>query len=809
MKVLKFGGTSMGSAENILKVKEIVNQAKYENPVVVVSAIGGITDLLLQAGNEAQQGNAYLNTLEIIKTKHFAVVAELFSGDEKTRVIGAISFLFKELAAILKGVSLTGELTVKSYDQIISFGERTSSLIFHHLQSGSKLYDSRQFIKTRYEEGRHIVKLDESYRLIGEIDKSFSGVSVFSGFIASNEMNQTTTLGRGGSDYTAALLAAGLKAQGLEIWTDVDGFMSADPRVINNAYTIDHLTYAEAMELSHFGAKVIYPPTIMPVLQAKIPIQIKNTFNSKAPGTLIDHHVLNGRKSRIKGISSIRHISLLTLQGAGMIGISGISMRLFKALADLYINVILISQASSENSITIAIESCVAKKAARAINGEFANEIQARQVNEVLIENNLAVIAIVGEKMKRTSGVAGRLFRCLGVEGINLYAIAQGASELNISFVIKESDIRKAINVIHETFFLSDFKVINLYLTGTGVVGKKLMDKLKAHAPNLRQNKKIVVRLVGIANSRKMYYSTDGIPFENAIEYLEVGQKSDMFQFKEAIVRNNLVNSVFVDCTASEKIADYYLSLLKENVSVVTANKIASSSSYKNYSELKNTAYDHGIKYLFETNVGAGLPIIGPINDLVNSGDRIIKLEAVLSGTLNYICNQVSADKSLSQVIMDAREKGYSEPDPRIDLSGKDVIRKILILARESGYEIEQGDIEYEPFVPQTVLDSPSYDDFIEKVRQYDETFEKRRLEVEQRGSKLRYVAALENGRAFIEFKEVDQSHPLFHLEDTNNMVLIWSDNYFDHPMSIKGYGAGADVTAAGVFADIIKTANV
>jgi aspartokinase/homoserine dehydrogenase 1 len=807
MKVLKFGGTSMGEAATILQVKKIVSN-EPDQVHVVVSALGGTTDQLIGAARQAALGEAYEETVQQIIDRHLKEVKSLFPGNN-TSLEKELRGLFSELSLLLKGVSLTGELSERSMDTITGFGERFSSRLFFHLFDNAVLHDSRKYIITQKRGNKHQVDFEMTTKQLNQLSSGGSSIHIWPGFIASDAQGVNTTLGRGGSDYTAAILAASLKADILEIWTDVDGFMSADPRVITRAYTIDHLTYAEAMELSHFGAKVIYPPTIIPVLQKQIPIRIKNTFKPDHAGTLIDNEGETDKKSRIKGISSIRNISLITLQGLGMIGISGISMRFFKALAQEHINVILISQASSENSITVAVNSIEAKKAGQAIEAEFALELSTGQVNPIMIESERAIVAIVGERMKHTSGVAGQLFKSLGTNGVNLYAIAQGASELNISFVIRDKDLRKALNVIHEAFFLINYQIINVYLAGMGTVGANLLKKLEAHSHQLQRDERVVLRLVGVTNSRNMVFHSQGLDYDSLAEVLSQGEPADIGQFTNAIIENNRANSVFVDCTASGLVAEQYEKLLKANVSVVTANKIASSSSYDVYKNLKIIARQNGVKYLFETNVGAGLPIIGPINSLINSGDKIIKLEAVLSGTLNYIVNEASADKSLSEVIVEAREKGYSEPDPRIDLSGMDVVRKILILARESGGQLEQDDIQKESFIPEEVMNATSVEQFLHDVVQQDDAFEERRAQLASQGKCLRYVASYENGVAKVGFKEVGKDHAMYNLEGSNNMVLIWSEYYKEHPLVIKGYGAGADVTAAGVFADIIRVANV
>ena len=803
MRVLKFGGTSMGTAQSIKSVKGII--LGYEKPIcAVVSAVSGITDMLLQAAQTAAKGNDFSSNYNAIFERHQQIVNELFA--EPQPVMSALAPLFSDLNSLLKGVCLLRELSPRSLDTISGFGERFSSLILHKLINGSKLIDSQLYIKTHKYGNRNQCIEELTIDNLAKVKAELADVNILPGFISTNEAGEPTTLGRGGSDYTAALLAAGLKADVLEIWTDVDGFMSADPRIISRAYKLDHLTYAEAMELSHFGAKVIYPPTILPALRLNIPIYIKNTFNPSAVGTLIDG-IESKTSNKIKGISSIRNVSLITLQSVGMVGVSGVSMRLFGALAKEYINVILISQASSENSISVVVEAKDAQRAKELIYNEFKEDIA--NSGHVNIEDDMAVVAIVGNRMRHNTGVAGMLFSAVGGNGINIYAIAQGASEVNISFVVKDDDLKKTLNVVHDAFFLSHYQVLNIFLAGIGTVGGKLLEKLVLQAEKLKTNDRLVIRLAGVANSKKMLLEPYGLDPSKVKAEIAGGIDSTPELFADAILKMNLSNSVFVDCTASSDVAAIYDRLLENNINVVTANKIASSSAYEHYLKLKQTAKEKGVKFHFETNVGAALPIISPINDLIKSGDRIVKLEAVLSGTLNYICGELSADKPLSVVIAEAKAKGFSEPDPRIDLSGTDVARKILILARESGYALEMNDIDKTPFVPQEYLDTPDVDTFMKRVAELDEQFENRRRELASKGLILRYVATFENGKARIGFKEVDENDPLYHLESSNNIVLIKSDNYNQHPMQIKGYGAGADVTASGVFADVIKVANL
>ncbi len=809
MQVLKFGGTSVGSAEGVQRVKEIVS-ASDEQLIIVVSAINGITDRLIKMAGLAEKGDkACFDELKLISDIHNDIIEELFLPEQQKVTKEAIKVEIDELKIIVEGVSLVRELSQKSYESLIGMGERISSKIVASY-IGADLYDSRKYIKTVHEHGKNTVLLDKSYDLLLEIKDKLGKLSLFPGFISSNEKNENTVLGRGGSDYTASIIAGAYNAKCLQIWTDVDGFMTADPKIISRAYCIDRLSYTEAMELSHFGAKVIYPPTIIPAYQKNIPIRIKNTFNPSVSGTLINNEKTDLAERQIKGISSIKNVTLLTLQGIGMVGVTGISMRMFSALAAHDVNIILISQASSENSISVIIDADQALTAKKAIEEEFKREISQKHISRIFIDEGMAVVAIVGENMKHTTGIAGQLFNSVGKNGVNVFAIAQGASELNISFVIRERDIKKALNSIHEAFFLSDHSRLNLFLAGKGTVGSALLSMLISQTKKLKEENNLRIRLVGLAGSKRMILEREGLNPDSVIDDLEEkGQASSIIDFRNKIIDLNLANSVFVDCTASEDVASVYQSLLDANISVVTANKIAGSSSYAAYSLLKRTAREKGIKFHFETNVGAGLPIIAPINDLVKSGDKIERLEAVLSGTLNYIVNTLSKDKPLSEVIAEAKAKGFSEPDPRVDLSGTDVARKLLILARESGYILEAEDVEVEPFVPQSYLEMPSLEEFMEKVKELDPVFEERRLKLEAEGKRLRYSAQLSKGKAKVGIVEVDKTHPFYELEGSNNIILIWSKNYLEHPMQIKGYGAGANVTAAGVLADIIKVANI
>jgi len=807
MKVLKFGGTSVGSAGTIKQVKNIIEQQPTD-VVVVVSALGGITDLILKAAKVAAEGTQdYHLLLAEIKNRHYSTIKDLFIEDSP--VLFIVKDLLDELEQILTGITLVGELTPKTLDRIAGIGERMSSHIVSHYISGAVRKDASEFIQTDNNFGKAAVDFKITNQRIKNEFSSFKGIAVVPGFIARNAKGEYTTLGRGGSDYTAAILAAALNAEALEIWTDVDGFMTADPKVISKAYTIAQLSYSEAMELSHFGAKVVYPPTILPVYQRGIPIVVKNTFKPENAGTLILKGGVTPKGKLIKGISSISNISLLTLQGLGMVGVTGISMRLFTALARVNVNVILISQASSENSISVAIDETVVGLAETSIREEFSKEIESGQISRIDIERELSVVAIVGENMKHTTGIAGKLFSTIGKNGINIIAIAQGASELNISWVVKNSELRKTLNVVHESFFLSENAELNVFLLGTGTVGSHLLQQLSQQKERLLDEKKLKIKLTGVANSRKMIFLRDGLAMTEYKKLLnESDKKSAIRAFVDEMKQMNIFNSVFVDCTASNEAATFYKEILESNISIVTANKIAASSAYESYYSLKNTAKEKGVKFLFETNVGAGLPIISTLNDLVNSGDKVLKIEAVLSGTLNFIFNTISEQIPLSKTIRLAKEQGYSEPDPRLDLSGVDVARKILILARESGYALDMEDIMIERFVPDELFEGSS-EQFWDALPELDAVFEEKRKVLEASNKKWRFVALYESGKAVCGLREVDSKHPFFDLEGSNNLVMYTTERYNEFPMQIKGYGAGASVTAAGVFADLIRVSNI
>lgn len=810
MKVLKFGGTSVGTPQRIMDVKKIVEQSQ-EKQIVVVSAFGGVTDMLLNIANLAIKGNkTYTEDLTKLKTRHLEAVEQLIAASKKAEVLAHVQTLLTDLENFANGIFLIRDMTAKSMDYMVSFGERLSSLIVANAITNGKHVDSRNLIKTDNHFGHASVDYDVTNQLLQTEFKDLKQVVVMAGFISSEASGETTTLGRGGSDFTAAIVAAALNATILEIWTDVDGFMTADPRKVKKAYPIDWLSYSEAMELSHFGAKVIYTPTVQPVYQKNIPIVIKNTFNPEAKGTIIsDESHKDTNNKPIKGVSSIDSVTLITLQGSGLAGVTGTSMRLFRALAMAEVNVILISQASSEYSISFAVSPNDTEKASIAIHKEFDKEIDSQKVISLLIEKELAIIAIVGKHMKNTPGISGTLFKDLGKNGVNIIAIAQGSSELNISVVIEKNSLLKALNVIHEGFFLSDYVTLNLFQIGVGNVGGDLLRQIQQQQQKLLTEDKLNLRIAGLADLNNMIFDADGVDLTNYKETLKTGKKSNPQEFIKIMKDMNLRNSVFIDCTASKDIADHYLEILNNYISVVAANKIASSSAYQHYQELKNVSQHKGVKFLYETNVGAGLPVIKTINDLVKSGDTIVKLEAVLSGTLNFICNTISDKISLSQSVKMAQEKGYSEPDPRIDLGGVDVARKILILSRESGHKMEKEDVKIKSFLPDSCMLAPTMEGFWEELKKVDADFEKKRKALADVGKKWRFVAKLDNGEASIELKEVDTSHPFYYLEGSDNIVSITTARYKEQPMIIKGAGAGAAVTAAGIFADIIRIANI
>ena len=842
---MKFGGTSVGSVESILSLKQIV-EAEQEQVIVVVSALGGITDKLIATSQLALNGDeAWKDEFDAMQQRHHDMVDAIITDKQKrTTLLATLDDLFEQLRSIYYGVFLIHDLSAKTQATIVSYGERLSSHIVGNLINGGRRYNSRDFIKTVRKQGKHVLDAELTAKLVKDTFLTENGklrterygqfVPVVPGFISRDrDTGETTNLGRGGSDYTAAIIAAALDADVLEIWTDVDGFMTADPRVIKTAYTINELSYVEAMELCNFGAKVVYPPTIYPVCVKNIPIKVKNTFNPQHPGTLIKQKVENDHRM-IKGISSIKGTTLITVTGLSMVGVIGVNRRIFSTLAENGISVFMVSQASSENSTSIGVRDEDAERAVEVLNIEFSKEIVTGAMFPMHAESGLATIAIVGENMKHTPGIAGKLFGTLGRSGISVIACAQGASETNISFVVDAKYLRKSLNVLHDSFFLSEYKVLNLFICGIGTVGGNLIEQINSQYKQLKETRQLKLKVVGIASSKKAIFNRDGIDLRTYKTPLSApkGATTDSFPniktieapsgavggvakaAAEEFISMNIFNSVFVDCTASADVAALYQDFLDHNISVVTANKIAASGPYDAYHKLKKTALQRGIKFLFETNVGAGLPIIGTINDLLNSGDKILRIEAVLSGTLNFIFNTLSSEVPFSETVRLAKEKGYAEPDPRIDLCGKDVIRKLVILTREAGYKVEQDDVEKHLFMPDSFFEG-SLDDFWKNLPQLDADFEARRKVLEAEGKRWRFVAKMERQADGIGFKTavsleaVNQHHPFYGLEGSNNIVLLTTERYKEYPMLIQGYGAGASVTAAGVFANIMSIANI
>ena len=801
----------MGSVESILSLKAIVEKEAQKQPIiVVVSALGGITDKLIATSVLAQKGDeAWKDEFQAMVERHHKMIDTIITDPRKReQLFNIVDSLFEQLRSIYFGVYLIHDLSKKTQDAIVSYGERLSSNIVATLVQGAKWYDSREFIKTVRKNHKNTLDSELTNRLVRRTFSDLQRISLVPGFISKDrDTDEITNLGRGGSDYTAAIIAAALDAEILEIWTDVDGFMTADPRVIKTAYTIKELSYIEAMELCNFGAKVVYPPTIYPVCVKNIPIRVKNTFNPDGEGSIIKQKVANNDKP-IKGISSINGTTLITVAGLSMVGVIGVNRRIFTALADNGISVFMVSQASSENSTSIGVRDQDAAEAVEVLNGEFAKEIETGAMYPMHAENGLATIAVVGENMKNTPGIAGKLFGTLGRAGISMIACAQGAPQTNISFVVKSEHLRKALNAIHDSFFLSEYKVLNLFVCGVGTVGGQLLEQIHNQYEELKRTKRLKLNVVGIATSKKALFNSDGIDLANYRELLADANESNESKLRDAIIEMNCFNSVFVDCTASKEVAEIYQPLLEHNISVIAANKIAASSSYEKYARLKETALARGVFFRYETNVGAGLPIIGTINDLRNSGDVILKIEAVLSGTLNFIFNEISADVTLSEAVRRAKEQGYSEPDPRIDLSGKDVIRKLVILAREAGYKVEKTDVEAHLFIPDEFFEG-SIEEFWKNLPKLDADFEARRKQLDADGKRWRFVATFDHGKLSVALKEVDRTHPFYNLQGSNNIVALTTERYREYPMLIQGYGAGASVTAAGVFANIMSIANI
>jgi aspartokinase/homoserine dehydrogenase 1 len=816
MNVLKFGGTSVGSVESLRAVLDILKgRLDRQQPIAAVfSAMGGFTNQLLDMGQRAAEGEAYHDLFEKAKKRHLAVVDAFIEPRTRGAVTAGVLTLFMELDDVLRGVSLIREFSARTSDLVVSFGERLSTrLVYEILRAqgvACEYLDARTVIKTDGHFGMATVNFDLTNRLIREhFDKTSvlqpGGVPLITGFIASTERGETTTLGRGGSDYTASIVGAALNAEEIEIWTDVDGMMTADPRKVRNAFTMPTISYAEAMELTHFGAKVIYPPSLQPAFARNIPIRVLNTFNPTFEGTVVSRSAGEG-SYLITGISSIDNLALVNLQGAGMIGVAGVSARLFAALARHQISVVLISQASSEHTICFAIDPKFADRVRQILEAEFAADIQQGHIEGVEIQHDLSVIAVVGERMRRHTGVSGRLFSVLGKNGINIVATAQGSSELNISVVIEKKDLSKALNVIHESFFADQLQTLNVFLVGTGLIGSTLLDQLEHQEKYLRKYKALRVRLVGITNSRKMLFDEGGIHKGGWKERLDAeGQPASLPDFVEKIKALNLPNSIFVDCTANKDIVNFYEPLFNASVSVVTPNKVANSGRYEDYARRHRLALAKGVKFLYETNVGAGLPVINTLQGLIASGDRFLKIEAVLSGTLSFIFNTFRPGLRFADIVREAKAKGYTEPDPREDLSGQDVARKILILAREIGLVLEPEDVHITPLLPQSCDEAPTVDAFFEELVKCNSVFEGWVNAADARGEKLRMVATLEGGKVSIGLKSVGPSHPFFMLDGADNVISFTTKRYHERPLVVKGPGAGAEVTASGVFADIVS----
>jgi aspartokinase/homoserine dehydrogenase 1 len=813
MQVLKFGGTSVANAESISKVVAIVKEAvKKDKTVVVVSALGGVTDLLLGAAELAASGSeSYKEKLSVIEQRHLDTVKQLIPVAHQSQQLSLVKKACNEIEDICNGIFLLGELTPRSKDRISSYGEWISSQIIAAKFKADKVdnvwKDSRELIVTN----SVFTAAEVDFALTNQkIKDFFSTVSepltILPGFIAMDKNGVTTTLGRGGSDYTAAIVASALQASTLEIWTDVSGMMTADPRLTNNARIIPHISYQEAMELSHFGAKVIYPPTIQPVMSKKIPVWIKNTFAPADEGTVIES-VTTKNGNIVRGISSINNIALISLEGSGMIGIPGFSKRLFEALSNEKINVILITQSSSEHSICVAVEEATAKRAKHAVDAAFANEITLQKVEPLKIETDLSIVALVGESMKSHPGISGRMFGAMGRNGVNIRAISQGSSEKNISTVIATGDVRKGINVLHEEFFETTYKQVNLFIVGTGNVGAKFLGQMNQQMNFLRNQMRLQVRVIGLSNSRKMLMEEEGIDMDKWKDKLEKAGNADLGKFIDNIISRNLRNSIFVDVTANENVAANYAKLLQKSISVVACNKIAASSGYDNYKKLKDTAREYNCQFLFETNVGAGLPVIATLNDLVGSGDRVHSIQAVLSGTLNFVFNNYDGTRKFADVVKQAQDEGYTEPDPRLDLGGTDVMRKIMILAREAGEKIEMNDIANNSFMPASCMQG-SVDDFYKAMDKEEEHFKKLFEKANKEGCKLKFVASFKDGKAAVGLQHIDPRHDLYHLYGKDNVVLFNTDRYKEQPLVIKGAGAGAEVTASGVFADVIRASR-
>ena len=815
MKVLKFGGSSVAKPERIKSIIEILKsyQQKGEQFTVVCSAFGGVTDSLIAMAKKAAAANeSYLELFESFNKRHVQVAKDLLKTDTEKAVLKGLKENHKTLKNILHGIFLVREASLRTMDYVLSFGERNSNYIIANALTLHGLpadyLDARNIIETDKNFGAAKVDLTASYQKIKEHYNTVSNIQVVTGFVAAAKGGLTTTLGRGGSDYTAALLAAGLEAEAIEIWTDVDGVLTTDPRKVKKAFTIPSMTYGEAMEMSHFGAKVIYPPTIQPAFTKNIPIYIKNTFNPSFSGTYISNEK-DERGPAVKGISSIGDVSLLTLSGSGMFGVPGTAGRLFNALAQAKVNIILITQGSSEYSISFAVQPKDAKKAKKEVEKEFEYEMRSNLVNPIKVEKDLAVVAIIGENMRYQPGISGRLFRSLGKNGINAIAIAQGSSELNISVVINKSDEAKALNALHASFFLSDTKELHLFMVGVGLIGSTLIKQIKEQAQYLKEKQSLEIKIIGLSNSKKMVFNKDGIDLDNWKEQLTTSEEKTSFTgFITRMKEMNLSNTIFIDNTANKEIAKHYESILDSSISISTPNKVATSSSYAQYQTLKRTAEKRGVQFAYETNVGAGLPVINTLNDLINSGDRIIKIEGVLSGSLSFIFNSFKEGTTFSSIVKEAKKRGYTEPDPREDLSGLDVRRKLIILSRETGLAMEPEHVEIQNILPQACNDAATVDELMKELEKEDAYFEAMRKKAADQDGVLRMIAKLENGKASIALESVDASHPFYSLSGSDNMIVFTTERYRERPLVVTGPGAGAEVTAAGVFAEIIKIGN-
>tara|TARA_R110002050_G_scaffold109796_6_gene221228 strand:- start:16769 stop:19213 length:2445 start_codon:yes stop_codon:yes gene_type:complete len=813
MKVLKFGGTSVANAQNIALVKNIVANSTADKTIVVVSALGGVTDLLLNTASLASnQDKTYKTIFNQIEERHLTTIKELIPIASQSKVLSKVKSELNTLETLLEGAYLIGEITPKLSDKIVSYGELLSSYIISEYFAVEKMNstykDSRELIKTNGVFGKAVVNFELTNKNCNNYFDSISEkIIVMAGFIASSTSGDSTTLGRGGSDYTAAIVASAVDAELLEIWTDVSGMYTANPKIVKQAMAIPHISYEEAMELSHFGAKVLYPPTIQPVLSKGISIVIKNTFDAKNSGTLITK-TKNEQGKTVRGISHVENIALVSLEGSGMVGIPGISKRFFEVLSHAEISVVLITQASSEHSICVGISDNDAAKAVQIVNDAFEYEISLGKIKPVMAEKNLAIIALVGDNMKRHQGLSGKMFSTLGKNNVNIRAIAQGASERNISAVISKEDVKKALNTLHEEFFEDNTKQLNLFVMGVGNVGNKFLHQIQQQKKYLKENLKLNIRVIGISNSRTMVFDEDGISLKNWESLLLEGDKADKLKFFENIQKLNYRNSIFVDNTASAEVSETYASYLKNSISVVTCNKIACSSAYDNYKNLKDLARKYNAPFLFETNVGAGLPIIDTLKNLIASGDKILNIQAVLSGSLNFVFNNFNDTTTFHDIVKEAQEQGYTEPDPKIDLSGIDVMRKILILARESGNKIDINEITNTPFLPQESLDTTNNDAFFASLVKHEDSFQKMFKEAANKDSKLKYVAKFQDGKASVGLQEIPKGHDFYNLEGSDNIVLFYTERYPNQPMIIKGAGAGAEVTASGIFADIIRIGN-